>query len=177
MTLGESKKFQAVDRNWRRTVELSRRNPAVLECCSTQRMLDTFKDGNKILDSVQKGLSDYLETKRAGFARFYFLSDNELLSILSQTKEVTAVQPHLKKCFEAISKLEFVVDGRNVSATAMYSAEKEMILWPEVLHIRGTVESWLTDVESSMRSSLRHRLREATDDYVTKPRTQWVLEW
>jgi dynein heavy chain len=40
-----------------------------LQMCGSQKLLDQFIESNKLLDSVQKGLADYLETKRLSFAR------------------------------------------------------------------------------------------------------------
>ncbi len=65
---------------------------ALLQVCASQKLLDSFVEANKLLESVQKGLADYLETKRLAFPRFFFLSNDELLQILSQTKNPLAVQ-------------------------------------------------------------------------------------
>ena len=57
--------------------------PHVLTFCDDDALLEQWVKSNAELERVQKNLADYLETKRAAFARFYFLSNDELISILS----------------------------------------------------------------------------------------------
>ena len=49
---------------------------------------------------VQKGLNDYLETKRIAFPRFYFVSTADLLDILSNGNNPVRVMQHMSKCFQ-----------------------------------------------------------------------------
>ena len=81
-------------------------------------LLETLQNSNALLDQIQKCLEAYLESKRVIFPRFYFLSNDELLEILAQTRNPLAVQPHLRKCFDAISKLEFGIQPADTSPDA-----------------------------------------------------------
>jgi dynein heavy chain len=93
-----------------------------------------------------------LETKRLAFPRFYFLSNDELLQILSQTRNPHAVQPHLRKCFDNINRIQFTEDEESREVIAMVSAEPENM--PEVVKFSQSVviqsedkvENWLMKI-------------------------------
>ena len=59
------------------------KHPIVANCCNSEELLTKFIANNKNLDDIQKCLENYLETKRLAFPRFYFLSNDDLLQILS----------------------------------------------------------------------------------------------
>jgi dynein heavy chain len=140
--------------------------------CSKEGLKEKFQEANKNLEIVQKGLADYLEKKRSVFARFYFLSNDELLEILSQTKEVRNVRPHLRKVFEAIADLEFQSDD---TMWAMISAEGEQVNFVKKIDPKDrNVEYWMGDVEKMMTTSVRSVLHKSIEDYTERPRTEWV---
>ena len=171
----ESKRFIAVDKNWRQTMNNAKRNPNALNFCANEKLLMVFTESNKFLDMVQKGLSDYLETKRSVFARFYFLSNDELLSILSETKDVTLVQPHLKKCYEGINRVSF---GDEQLIEAIVSREKEQIPCETPVDPKEKgVEFWMCELEDMMKVSVRHSIKNCIADYVERDRTEWMQSW
>lgn len=119
----EKKKFDGVDADFRSNMAKFTENPNLWDGIENEKIKMEFFRSNEKLDSIQKSLSKYLEDKRRSFPRFYFLSDEELLEILADTKDPLKVQKHINKCFEAINLLKF--EGEVV--TGMISAEKEEV--------------------------------------------------
>ena len=169
----EAKRFSNVDRLWRKTLDRVGKAPKIIAFCNDDELLEQWIKSNNELERVQKNLSDYLETKRAAFARFYFLSNDELISILSQTKDPNAVQPHLRKCFEAVFAV--TMKGKDCAMTDMISPEKEVVPFVTTIYPKGSVEVWMGVIEEMMRLSVRKLVEDALGEYKVQQRGAFML--
>uniref|UniRef100_A0A2K6C7M2 Dynein axonemal heavy chain 2 n=1 Tax=Macaca nemestrina TaxID=9545 RepID=A0A2K6C7M2_MACNE len=178
----ESALFDQVNSNWKAIMDRMNKDNNALRSTHYPGLLDTLTEMNTILEDIQKSLDMYLETKRHIFPRFYFLSNDDLLEILGQSRNPEAVQPHLKKCFDNIKLLRIQKVGGSSSkweAVGMFSGDGEYIDFLHSVLLEGPVESWLGDVERTMRVTLRDLLRNcrlALKKFLNK-RDKWVKEW
>ncbi|XP_063710592.1 dynein axonemal heavy chain 3-like [Symsagittifera roscoffensis] len=173
----EGRKFGIVDTYWKDIQSESVKDTHVLAATSQSNMLGRLTEANKLLDEIQKGLNDYLEKKRLFFPRFFFLSNDELLEILSETKDPLRVQPHLKKCFEGIAKLDFTDDQEILG---MISSEKENVPFVGTIvpaKSKGMVEKWLIQVQEMMLKSIKKIIGDAMEAYANTARVEWVKQW
>ncbi|KAK2157592.1 hypothetical protein LSH36_188g04054 [Paralvinella palmiformis] len=173
----EGKMFEEVDAHWQTIMKNAMINTKALVVTAQDQMLEKLQYSEGMLDDIQKGLNDYLEKKRLFFPRFFFLSNDELLEILSETKDPLRVQPHLKKCFEGIAQLTFSPEK---IITGMESAENEVVEFSRTIipaDAHGLVEKWLAQVEQVMKLSLQAVTKKAVEAYPVTPRDEWVLNW
>ncbi|GAB5580480.1 dynein axonemal heavy chain 2 [Prionailurus iriomotensis] len=178
----ESALFDQINSTWKSIMDRMNKDNNALRATHHPGLLDTLIKMNTILEDIQKSLDMYLETKRHIFPRFYFLSNDDLLEILGQSRNPEAVQPHLKKCFDNIKLLRMQKVGGPSSrweAVGMFSGDGEYVDFLHSVLLEGPVESWLGDVERTMRVTLRDLLRNcrvALKKFLNK-RDKWVKEW
>ncbi|XP_043248669.1 dynein axonemal heavy chain 6 [Colletes gigas] len=180
----EAKLFIEVDKFWKDLMRRTHKTPLAMPTCTQPGLLELLEENNSRLDEVMKCLEAYLETKRVAFPRFFFLSNDELLEILAQTKNPHAVQRHLQKCFDAIYRLEFEAKESNIgeveemvlttNIVAMISPEGERVPLGKGLRARGNVEDWLGRVEDAMFTTLRARMKQGIVDLQAKGRQEFL---
>ncbi|GLC77190.1 hypothetical protein PLESTF_001896200 [Pleodorina starrii] len=170
--------FQAADTRFRGIMRAVEKTPEVLSFTDTQHLLAELQSCNYSFGVVERSLAAYLESKKLLFPRFFFLSNDELIEILSEAKEPLRIQPFAKKIIEAVKEFEFNAD---LEITALISIEDERVPLDNPVSTSGEmmpgVEFWLIKVEEQMRKSVAAVMRQSIKAYASTPRAKWILEW
>ncbi|KAG5675131.1 hypothetical protein PVAND_005060 [Polypedilum vanderplanki] len=173
----EGRYFAQVDQIYKRNMMAVEKEPNVMMTASQVALLETMLNANEMMEKVINGVNNYLEQKRLYFPRFFFLSNDEMLEILSETKDPLRVQPHLNKCFEGIYRLKF---NDELEALAMISVEREVVKFNDkisTVDARGSVEKWLLQTEQQMLQSIKSETVKSCKNYQEINRTEWMIRW
>ncbi|KAL3856163.1 hypothetical protein ACJMK2_010948 [Sinanodonta woodiana] len=173
----EAKKFDQIDKTFKKIMTETHKVPIIKIACHAQNRLSELDSLSVGLEKCQKSLNDYLDSKRNAFPRFFFISDDELLSILGSS-DPECVQEHMIKMFDNISALRFQAGANNETlATAMISAEGEVMDFSSNIPAEGRVEDWMTNILAEMRKTNRLITKEAVFYYCAngQNRVDWML--
>ncbi|PAA56702.1 hypothetical protein BOX15_Mlig034196g2 [Macrostomum lignano] len=175
-----SQRFDAIDKDFKDIVTTVERYTNVVASTNQDGLYDRLEKVQQDLSVCEKALMDYMETKRLAFPRFYFVSHNDLLDILSHGNEPVLVMKHLTKLFDSMAKLRFVEDGEGQTtktANAMWSKDGEFVKLCSQPTLEGQVEMWLSVLLKEMRDTMRHTLSDAVANFEEKPRDQWIFDY
>ena len=95
----ESKNFIDIDKDTKAIMLSGKNIKNILSFCTQNNVLKTLEDIAKQLKVCEKALNDFLDGKRRAFPRFYFVSVNDLLDILSNGNNPEKINRHMPKIF------------------------------------------------------------------------------
>jgi len=175
----DTRVFQKVDKEWTtRLMNKAKDVKNVVDCCQNEYIKNMLPDMHRDLEKCQKALDGYLETKRAKFPRFYFVSDPALLVILSQGSDKESVQGCFSKVFDAIERVTFqgnnIVEMRSVIAGFEGKEDSEDIRLTKPVLAKGNIEDWLLLMQREMARTIKDKVREGAADFEAMPLVDFI---
>ena len=160
----EAKRFMSIDKNWEKIMQKAYETRNVIQYCYGNDVLKNLLPHLlEQLEVCQKALSGYLDQKRASFPRFYFVSDANLLEILSQGSNPAAIQPHLQSVFASVVRVEF--DPANPQKiVTLFDTTGESIELETKVEMVGNIEDWLGKLLRMMQQAVNGVVRAASAD-------------
>ena len=158
----ESNFFQAVHTDWLgiiATLQEEGEGGRIINLLSPAMMVKLNKM-HGLLERINHSLNDYLEKKRQAFARFYWLSNEDLLEILGLSKEPLEVNAHIRKLFTGVQRMDVrqAGEGGAWEVVGLFSAEGEHVRFLQPVQVEGDVELWLRGVETAIAECLQKLL-------------------
>ncbi|CAK4732517.1 unnamed protein product [Aphanomyces euteiches] len=144
-----------------------------LGCTERPDQLQELNSLTASLQKCQKSLIEFLDGKRRIFPRFYFISEADLLDILSNGGTPTAIVKHLSKVF--LSTETFTFQNPTTISHFVATVGKEVVRFAAPVQLEGKVEGYLTVALNAMKLTLKENIKSTIKRYPMVSRTEWLM--
>jgi dynein heavy chain len=122
---------------------------------------------------------DFLAAKRTQFPRFYFMSEADLLDVLSNGSTPSKIVHHVTKIYLKVKKINLIdVPGqkRPTTSTLWSTVGAEKMEFDNKLVLNGKPEEYLQALLDEMTKTLRRKFKTSYARSLEQSRTDWLMD-
>ena len=175
----DAARFAKIDMEVKTILQIASKTTKVLDSCNRSGLLAKLEHLSEQLELCKKSLADFLDGKRRQFPRFYFVSEADLLDILSNGSTPAKILTHVTKVFLSTDTLMLKDTAGNPRPSATHwksGVGVEVVEFDSPVVLEGKVEIYLQTVLTSMQRTLNHALMKSYQRYPTQTRIEWLQD-
>jgi dynein heavy chain 1 len=163
----ESSRFQNINSEFLSLMKKVSKSPYVMDVLNIPNLQKSLERLADLLSKIQKALGEYLERERAGFPRFYFVGDEDLLELIGNSRDVVRVQKHFRKMFAGLHSLKLSEDLSTIVGISSKEGESVPLRKPISFARNPKINDWLSALEYEMKNALAVLTAESIQEFST----------
>lgn len=185
----QANRFAAVQRKWVSMARHTSKDSRLFAVASFPSLLETLKENNQSIESILVALGKYLDNKRNAIPRLFFLSNKDVLALVS-TNSYSDFCESLSKLFMNVINIlvphgesDDIVQGgyargqSKIKINGLLNSDSDEFMFPHPIQCSGGIEVWLPAVFESMRKSVVTGVSHALESLQSLPFSNWVLSF
>ncbi|TYZ57148.1 hypothetical protein PybrP1_002034 [[Pythium] brassicae (nom. inval.)] len=169
--------FEDIDVDVRKILKKAWATLNVRAACTEPGLIRRLEGIVEKLELCKHRLKEFLDGRRRQFPRFYFMSEADLLDILSNGSHPDRIMPHCSKIYLATKTLTLVEPdggGRPVATAFVSGVGHEVVDFVEPPTLEGEAEIYLETVMRAMRYTLFKHIERSLVSYTETARVDWI---
>ena len=127
-----------------------------------------------------ESLADFLDGRRRQFSRYYFVSEADLLDILSNGSTPEKILTHVPKVYLSTKTLVFSdversATDRPIAIEFIAGVGSEICSFEPPVPLEGKVEIYMQTILDAQKKSIFQTVKRSILSYCELPREEWVL--
>ncbi|XP_054635114.1 dynein heavy chain domain-containing protein 1-like isoform X3 [Dunckerocampus dactyliophorus] len=177
--------FKSVDKTFKTMLHCISNHPNVLNLVRPKTTNDKFHgaslsqiliDGLSIMEAISNQIANYLHSLCSAYPRLFFLSDGEVVQLLSVKVTPTSLLPFVRKFFKGVQCLEVEETSNTTDLKAICDCHKqkrvlgvfgslqEHITFLSPLELNTNPLLWLSMFEEQLKFTMKQLMKQCADE-------------
>ena len=165
--------FDEINKRYMRLMAETAKKPTVKDICLGKGFQDIIKQLRCDLEFFQNDLCQALDQKRKQFSKFFFLANDELITVLGGNIREPVVQNLVQSLFQNLNA--FVPDDFGMLEVIFTEDFEDLPLCKSINTNNQTIENWLTALHDEMNVCMQLLTKMAVKECILKDENLFIV--